>query len=135
VLSVAYEKCGESPGYGSATNVIKKPFYRDRFLLAQGVKVEIMTMEEVPVKLENPGRKEKNATMHDKDKNTTMHDNQEDPHRGQESVFGVGFSLYTTFAKILYRFKIFCGKVGDFCHTLFLKLSLCHKLKKNIAGN
>jgi hypothetical protein len=63
------------------------------------VKVEILTMEEVPVKLENPGRKEKNAAMHDKDKNAAMHDNQEDPHRGQESVFGVGFSL-TTFSKI-----------------------------------
>ncbi len=115
--------------------LLKKPFYRDRFLLAQGVKVEILTMEEVPVKLENPGRKEKNAAMHDKDKNATMHDNQEDPHRGKESVFGVGFSLYTAFSKILYRFKIFCGNVGDFCYTLFLQLSLCHKLKRNIAGS
>jgi hypothetical protein len=77
--------------------LLHNPFYIDRFLLAQGVKVEILTMEEVPVKLENLGRKEKNAAMHDKDKNATMHDNQEDPRRGQESVFGVGFSLYTTF--------------------------------------
>jgi hypothetical protein len=96
--------------------LLKKPFYRDRFLIAQGVKVEILTMEEVPVKLENPGRKEKNAAMHDKDKNATVHDNQEDPHRGQESVFGVGFSLCTrryltdsrSFAEMLVIFAIHC---------------------------